>query len=656
MTEIHLNIKNIASMLALSTLLFYSCSKKELDTATDGEKISLSISVEGITEEEPATPADRSMSVSPRTANGETIVEQRTTQWGDIGIDITAAEGRDRSFGGQQPTTSFEKVKQKMISRQQAVAAINPLAANIPMDAGIKYWFILYNKSSQKYEYSKQITSLLKSTFDIVKNQEYEWYAFSYNDGANITAPDLNTMRIQTRTDKPFLYATGTFKATAAGNTNIPITFAHQLQQVNINLDTRGLFGNINNATLKAKFTADSYIKTRAFNLNTGILTGTQTNATVTDLTFTAIEDDSQRQMHAIYYTSDFTQKSYTVQASNITVTFPNGNTENVTISPRQETFTFTLGGKGRVHHAKLALWRSIPRKSVLHFEGNENYSYSASNPNKASGAFLRSATNFGTNSKYMKVNQFTHEVTNSLRGKIAEKLANPANYPDIVIAGITFSALTDDFDALYKYLSRGGVVFLMVSQDNNGGAQNFFRKVFGHNGISATPESAANGGTVYKLEEVDSDVLAWPFADARGQYWGKDTNPTLMIGGLTSADLDKIVVYSRSSANVNKPYPVNSVSMFRHKTLNLFFVGDTGFLGNELRNGIYTNQVYHPFATNSSDFPIPRTNYGSAAARNSPEYPTVAGSWSAYNSAIFGNIFSLIISQAHYIPLDKSP
>src|SRR5690606_8487751 len=144
--------------------------------------------------------------------------------------------------------------------------------------------------------------------------------------------------------------------------------------------------------------------------------------------------------------------------------------------------------------------------------------------------------------------------------------------------------------------------------------------------------ELSDSGGAVYPILSNDEAILSGPFGDLHNANWGQDGSPTLYIKDIPE---DQIEVYSRNSIN-NNPN-VEGVSMFRHKTKNVFYVGDIGFISNQRANGMYGTISIEPFATDDNDFPMEHTRYGRTAQSRSPDYPKPAGSWKIHNSMIFG-------------------
>lgn len=662
MRKTNLMIKGVVSkpyylitIIVLGILTLSSCSKEGPKEVTPDGSTKLSITIGSIIDEDLVSSSDaKMMSIAPKTATGEQITSSETVKFNDIEVDITSAEGHDLSFGEHAKAISFEKVRATLPSKQMSTRTLNPLAADIPMEIGVKYWFVLFNPATQKFEQSLQLVSGTSTKLDVVRNQNYEWYAYSYDDTDDITALDPNNPQIQTKPNRPFLYAKGTIKATTTGDTPLSITFKHQLQQLKIRLNTRGLFGNI--TSLLAKFAANTPVKTRAFDIKTGGFTGTLTNVPIADLTFSKIENDSERQVEARYYTADLSQRSYTIDIEKLSVKYPNNTVEDLPVSSlglADRTFGFTKGGAGWVQYAEIKAFKVIPTKSILHIEGNDTYSYAASNPAKASGAFLRDPRNFSAVSKYVRVQGFTHDIQGSTANTLRNKLSNPANYPDIIIAGMFTGFTQADYDALEIYVRRGGVVFLMIENTNLGRPEVFFQRIF--NSQAVTMKLYDISGSIYKLNNVDSDVLGWPFGDTRGKYWGQDGSSTFYIENIPASEKENIFIYSESAVNRNNQQP-GSVSMFRHKTFNLFYVGDTGMLSNEKQWGQYGSTTIEPYATDQNNFPVAHTAYGRLAQSSSPEAGTPAGGWHVHNSVIFGNVFAHLIAQSHYMTLDRSP
>lgn len=233
----------------------------------------------------------------------------------------------------------------------------------------------------------------------------------------------------------------------------------------------------------------------------------------------------------------------------------------------------------------------------------------------------------------------------------MAKALSSPSNYPDVIICGM-FNNLNDaDYAALGLYLQRGGVLFLMTESTSTA-LRTWFRNTL--SSATLTTPRQDGSGAVYKINNIDPDVLNGVFGDARGKYWGQDRSSTQYMENINPND---IVAYTGGSVNFASR---TGVTMFRHKTLNLFFVGDTGFLANRLNDGSEERDTAYPFATvggSGPDMHFPTsTPYGRRSATGSLESGRAAGSWQVENGVIFGNVFAWLLERSHFAGVNRTP
>jgi len=98
-----------------------------------------------------------------------------------------------------------------------------------------------------------------------------------------------------------------------------------------------------------------------------------------------------------------------------------------------------------------------------------------------------------------------------------------------------------------------------------------------------------------------------------RGKLWGEDNGVTMVLGNMSAATLSQIDVYSSGRAINRTPTAVYDryVTMFKHKTMHLFFVSDAGFISNPraLTSSpeTFTDANRCPFGTNNDNRPIPK-------------------------------------------------
>lgn len=271
-----------------------------------------------------------------------------------------------------------------------------------------------------------------------------------------------------------------------------------------------------------------------------------------------------------------------------------------------------------------------IPTKSIVHLGGTGDHGYSAFED--ASRNLLNEPANFGTTAtSIVKAEGFTHT-----RPVGASNIVTALNAkPDIVITGYPYTPSASEITALVSYMNAGGVVIAHL--EGAASIQNFMRSIFGDAAITATGRNG--GGAVYSIVNYNDEILNGPFGDVRGKNWGEDASPTVAVTNLPAS---MITAYSSASA-INSTNTYTGSTMFKHNSLNLFYVGDAGFLSNFNANGTTTSNTAYPFATTVNNFPIEKAAYGGAGNGYS------AGSMQVQNSIIFANALAWAIKQAQF-------
>lgn len=283
---------------------------------------------------------------------------------------------------------------------------------------------------------------------------------------------------------------------------------------------------------------------------------------------------------------------------------------------------------------------------------GQEYATYGYFVDKSASLAFMQSRVNFGlnTNSK-VKTEGFTYRYISSTTnadknmvngisgGNVTEATLRTEldKNPDIVVIGYYVNLDATVSTLLSDYVKRGGVLILFA--ESTGNPTTFFQTFFGSSSISAT--GIGSGGDVFRLSDTIDDIITnGPFGNFRGLTWGQD-----YVGAIAILDLpeDELVIYSRDSDRASSVSTVAYPVMFRHKTYNLFWVGDGGFISNDKTfiGGNPGTATYAPFAVDGTFAPIPRLAYGPS------------GNFTIYNSYIFGNIMAWAMRQAEFNGID---
>lgn len=629
------------SMIFLGNLLLLSCTKEHGVKHTGEGKIVFS--VKGAQELTSVFPMTKSGMNRP---TGASFLNQNkhttSTKIGEYDLNIVSEK---KQLSLDIPRSS--ELDKHSLKTRSSFANSGSITA---MDNDVKYRILLVNKKSNTVEKSVLATAGVPMEIDVVKGHDYNWFAYSYNSIDDIASPDMNNPTVNSKIDMPLLYAKGAVSTSQIGSIPISIQFEHQLTQLEITIDTRGLFGSPEKT--EATF-VEEYIKTGNFDIKTGSFTGNLSGVDVGDLRFINKDIHTNYLKSTHYYTADIALQSYAIQFEELTIKLINEKTESLSAQFPDgglvEFANFQGSSKGKILAGQLEMWKVFPVKSILHVEGNSNFSYAASNPDKASGAFLRNKHNFGLKSNYFRSQGFYHEILKPSKNTLKNRLSNPAYYPDVIIAGMFTGFEKGDFDALYKYIQRGGVVFLMIENSNSPHVQDFMKQIFGPTVSIGEHDSA---GAVYLMTNEDANILNWRFGDVRGKHWGQDASQTLYVKGIPE---DQVVKYSSFSSTGQQQ---SGLSMFRHKTKHFFYVGDTGFLSNEWKQGEYPSTSIEPFATSTdgNDFPVPKSRYGRTAEQGSIDYPKKEGSYAVYNSIIFANAFAYLVATSHYMGIDKNP
>lgn len=272
------------------------------------------------------------------------------------------------------------------------------------MAAGIKYCILLYNSFTKRLEHAIEAKSGEGLHIAIVKNQAYEWYAYSYNSSEYLPQLDSTSLTIETAVDMPLLFAKGNIIVSTNSIKDLTINFQHQLTQVQVEVDVRGTFGKI--SSLQAEFHGE-YIKKGTFNLRSASFTGQLEAIDVGRLNFKEVATNGGNKQQASYFSADRNLKSFTVKFSELGLSLLNGEQVSLAKSfPNAGLASFenfSSNNQGKVLQGTLDMLKVFHRKKILHIEGGNNYSNSGYNSRKAAGAFLRNPKNFSENSLFFE-------------------------------------------------------------------------------------------------------------------------------------------------------------------------------------------------------------------------------------------------------------
>lgn len=309
-------------------------------------------------------------------------------------------------------------------------------------------------------------------------------------------------------------------------------------------------------------------------------------------------------------------------------------------VSPKK--LTITSNSIKSVATCEVRVTITIPKKKILalaHASGLYNVAASVSGGN----ILMTNPLAFGTLANSVVGSQgfeFTTIISGTAMDNTALRNALNAK-PDIVIMGYDTYITPANATLLADYLNKRGVILCYNeggggNVGSGGAAGELMRAVFNDNTISqGHPVIINSAGAVYALPSIDDEVLNGPFGNIKGLQWGDDASQT---AGLVNLPEDKIIVYSTGyDMSNNIDTYVNRITAFRHKTLNLIWVGDGGFFSYSATDPI---RSAYPFKLDGNKLPKPKPNYGSADAR--PRY-------NVYNAIFFANALAWAIKQAEF-------
>lgn len=636
------NLNILVFSLALITLTLFSC-KKEENRLENGEPTKLVFTVSGVKE------SSNNIFASLPT-NTEAVIP--TAQHQKLNSQKVSLQTISSTEDIKAPLYNSSATTSKQIK--------NKLAALVPMTEGYKYRILLYNANTGAYETTVLATAGTTVEIPAVKNRVYKYYAYAYNNTDDIPVPtNLTDPTIETPTDKDFLYASGTCSANEEG-TPIPLTFSYKTSQIVLKIDSDRLFGEIISYDIEF---ADNYLNKGEFSIKNGTLNSTTTYSS--SISFNEVDTTQSNTRIARFYVADPSAiTSYKVKVNSILVKFPNEVQEELITTPQEVEFDTFSGELGKKFTGTLKLWYNFASRTILHVTRSvgEVYAYAAqphiSNISLSGAAFnmINEKRNYGNlPNSIVRTGNFVHKRC-SVDGQMSDYLAEK---PDITIISVYYRMDEDDRTSLVNYINQGGVVLLMtdgsVPADRN--AQiDFFRTLFNEPSINVANNNYG-AGALYKLSNIDDEILNGPFGDVRGKHWGEDASATQAVSNLPEND---ITLYSEAKA-ANGTAAATGATMFKHKRKHFFWIGDGGFLSNELDNGIYNSNTIEPFATvntaiAASRHPDPRYNYNNYPIPKPYGYAgngIAAGSTLVYNSVIFANIMSWAIANAEFFGIN---
>lgn len=333
-------------MIATMALLVTACSKDQGNTATNKEETEvLRVNVAAIQK----LGKSSKMSSADRGTSNQTQAKTEETQHDGFTIAVTSAESDLRNFG-DYPILKRDSTGKRRDNESS------------PMSAGMSYRILLYYKSNGKFAKSAFAKAGQALEIPVVKKEEYDWYAYSYNTSENIPEP-TNTSNpiIETPKDKDLLYASGTIR-TEEGENKLQITFSHKLAQVYIEVAVEDMYAIFTD--LKTSLPSNEGFNQGDFNIRTGNTSNIRPYSTDNiELTTVKATKDDVRAV-TLYSADPEKLKNFDFQIQSLSVKLSDSSFEtliNVT-QPSDIAFSFTSPEVGKRLYGKV----NISREGII--------------------------------------------------------------------------------------------------------------------------------------------------------------------------------------------------------------------------------------------------------------------------------------------------
>lgn len=227
---------------------------------------------------------------------------------------------------------------------------------------------------------------------------------------------------------------------------------------------------------------------------------------------------------------------------------------------------------------------------------------------------------------------------------------------PDVITINYSMILNASECALIKQYLDRGGAAIVMYSATTSTQVGTFMNAIFnttfttsGSNPDVIRLDDAPPTGAVYKMAEGDAyagdPILNGPFGDIRGKNWGAHY---YRAGIKASLIQDQAYILSLSDDELSRkagPTNLGYATMFRHKTLNLLFIGNGYFTASYYPRYELTETYHDPFRTTNEFKPAVRNNFG--------PYDAVYFNqgFDVYNSFVFANAVAWALSESNHTP-----
>lgn len=303
-----------AIILAMTSQFLVSCDKSQLaDQTVDGQKLELSVTVSGIQENSNGGVNDKKSSINN---NSKSIVRSYGEFDVAVSVDNKIENRNNIRLASSSKLSSGNAAKAEAISQD------------------VKFRLFLY-KNDGTFVSSTELTANGTGKVGIEAGQNYKWYALSYNNTENVPDVPTGSSSIQLAPGKDVLHAAGSLSVPAnpSGSVQLPILFKHKAARLAIELNSMGMFGNMDNAIVQV---GGLSVKSGTIDIFTGQYSDLQpVTQTISWTDFKNVETGFDDRKVAYAYTVDSTTtNNVTVSISSLQLTHVDGNTRNFSATP----------------------------------------------------------------------------------------------------------------------------------------------------------------------------------------------------------------------------------------------------------------------------------------------------------------------------------
>ncbi|MCL1671524.1 hypothetical protein [Elizabethkingia ursingii] len=314
----NITLKRIQALILILLVLtsFINCSSRENETVTTSKENSvtegtlLTFNVSGIEEPSPPVMLNASLNQTKgKKLNTETnLASEKMVS--TSGFDVLTSAGKQSAiYHSPQETASINHTN-----------IITTSAATAPVAQGIQYRILIYDSTGNQLISNTLATSGINPQIKVDAGKTYKWYVFSIN---NNSVPNINSAGVVPASaliNKDVLYSQGIINA-QYGQNYLNVVFKHATTSIDVIVDTRGLFGTINNTSVEvgsgAGFTP--IIQTGDLNISTGQFSNLQSTPAVTNLKISTTAGGSYG---ATKIATFYTVKTTSIPANTLRVRF----------------------------------------------------------------------------------------------------------------------------------------------------------------------------------------------------------------------------------------------------------------------------------------------------------------------------------------------